>query len=284
MTILITGGSGFLGRRSAIHLTSLGHHVLTPTHTELDITDASTVETWFQLHQPDAVIHCAAVSDTGLCQRQPEWSHEINVTGSVHLARACSQTGAKMIFCSSDQVYHASSLPSPHTEAEVLSPKTVYARQKLLAEQLCHSACPNIVSLRLSWMYSVNSIQGEHGHLLTSLSTALKDPSLPLTWPVYDHRGITDVDHVVWNLPAALELPADVYNFGAENDIDTFHTLQSVFSRLGLQDALSRLTPNLQAFADSPRDIRMDSTKAAAHGITFPSTVDGLCNALSRIL
>lgn len=281
MTILITGGSGFLGRRSAAHFTSLGYHVLTPTHTELDITDAATVEKWFQLHQPNAVIHCAAVSDTGLCQRQPEWSHEINVTGSVHLARACSQTGAKMIFCSSDQVYHASSLPGPHKESEDLMPETVYARQKLLAEQLCHSICRNTVSLRLSWMYSTRFLPGEHGHLLTSLRDILQDGTSPIVRSSHDFRGITDVDSVVKSLPAALDLPAGIYNFGSENALDTYHTLKTVFEALDMCSTLHRLTPDNAA---AHRDIRMSCSLVASHGITFPATVDGLCNALSRIL
>ena len=284
MKLLITGAGGFLGRRAAVHFSSLGYEVLTPTHSELDITDRTAVDDWFRKHRPQAVLHCAAVSDTGACQRDPEGTALINVQGSVNLAEVCRQYGAKFIFCSSDQVYAGSPLPGPHGEAEPLSPGNVYAGQKLLAEQLCLDACPDTVSLRLSWMYSVQHLPGEHSHLLTSLSAALKDPSLPLTWPVYDHRGITDVDSVVKNLPAALELPAGVYNFGAENDMDTFHTIQAVLAELELQDALARLTPNHQAFAQSPRDIRMDGARAAAHGIAFDSTRAGLVRALAEYL
>lgn len=284
MKLLITGAGGFLGRRAAVHFSSLGYEVLTPTRSELDITDRTAVDDWFRNHHPQAVLHCAAVSDTGACQRDPDGTAIINVQASVNLAEACRQYGAKFLFCSSDQVYAGSPLPGPHSEAEPLSPGNVYARQKLLAEQLCHATCPDTVSLRLSWMYSVQCLPGEHGHLMTSLSAALKDPALPLTWPVYDHRGITDVDSVIRNLPAALELPAGVYNFGAENDRNTFHTIQAVFTELELQDALARLAPNRQAFAESPRDIRMDGAKAAAHGIFFESTRAGLVRALANVL
>ena len=284
MKLLITGASGFLGRRAAAHFAGLGYDVLSPSHRELDITDRAAVDTWFQNNGPQAVLHCAAVSDTGACQRDPEGTAIINVQGSVNLAEACRQYGANFIFCSSDQVYAGSPLPGPHAENEPLSSGNVYAGQKLLAEQLCLAACPDTVCLRLSWMYSVQHLPGEHGHLLTSLSTALKDSSLPLTWPVYDHRGITNVDQVVLNLPAVLELPAGVYNFGSENDMDTFHTIQAIFTELGLEDALTRLTPNRQAFADSPRDIRMDGTKAAIHGIIFETTRTGLVRALANCL
>lgn len=281
MKLLITGSTGFLGRRAAAHFSVLGHQVLTPSRTELDITDPENITRWFLTNQPEAVIHCAAVSDTGLCQKNPEWSHAINVDGSVHLADACSKYGAKFVFCSSDQVYHASSLPGPHCESESLRPETVYARQKFLAEQLCQEHCPNTVSLRLSWMYSTQFLAGEHGHLLTTLRDLLVSGKDPIVRSVHDFRGITDVDHVVQNLPATLHLPAGVYNFGAENDLDIYHTLKTAFEILELQNGLDRLIPDDSL---APRDIRMDGTKAASHGICFGSTVAGLCRALSTIL
>lgn len=280
MKILITGSSGFLGRRSAAHFASLGHTVLAPARTQLDITDEGAVQEWFQKHQPEAVIHCAAVSDTGLCQKDPEGSARINVTGSTNLAAACAVTGAKFVFCSSDQVYAGNSLPGPHRESEILSPGNVYGRQKLLAEQQCQTICPETVSLRLSWMYATRSMPGEHGHLLTTLCNAIKDETLPLSWPVYDHRGITNADSVVARLPAVLHFPAGIYNFGAENDRNTFSTIQTVLQELDLQNALSRLTPNPEAFADRPRDIRMDTTLTNSMGVFFDNTCDELCKAL----
>lgn len=68
MKLLITGGSGFLGRRAAACFGTLGLQVLSPSHGELDITDEASVRSWFREHQPEAVLHTAAISDTGLCQ------------------------------------------------------------------------------------------------------------------------------------------------------------------------------------------------------------------------
>ena len=64
MKLLITGGTGFLGRRAAAHFKGLGFRVLTPSHGELDITDREAVLAWFRENRPEAVIHTAAVSDT----------------------------------------------------------------------------------------------------------------------------------------------------------------------------------------------------------------------------
>ena len=280
MTLLITGGSGFLGRRAAAYFKTLGFRVLIPSHGELDITDREAVRNWFRENRPEGVIHTAAISDTGLCQQKPEWSERINVDGCVHLAESCREFGAKLLICSSDQVYSGSAVSGPHKEDEPVTPNNVYGNQKLQAEQKCLEILPETVCLRLSWMYAGDSQPGERMHFLSTLKAALADETKVLTWPVHDRRGITDVETVVKNLPAALKLPGGVYNFGAENDQNTYETVGSVLEMRNLEAALNRLTPNLEAFAASPRDISMDLTKLRAAGIDFPTTKQCLLNAL----
>lgn len=280
MKLLITGGTGFLGRRAAAYLQTLGFQVLTPSHRDLDITQAEAVQSWFRANRPEAVIHTAAISDTGLCQREPEWSETVNVDGCVHLAQSCRELGAKLLLCSSDQVYSGSAFGGPHREEEPVSPNNVYGNQKRLAEQRCLEISPDTVCLRLSWMFSKDSLPGEHGHFLTALKTALEEDTKPLTWPVYDRRGITDVGAVVRNLPLALNLPGGVYNFGAENDANTYETVKKLLQQLDMDEALARLIPNEEAFAEQPRDLTMDTTKIQEAGILFPTTKQGLWDAL----
>lgn len=280
MKLLVTGGSGFLGRRAAAYFDALGWQVLAPGRSQLDITREEAAAAWLREHRPQAVLHTAAVSDTGLCQRRPEWSEEINVTGSRNLAEACRAVGAKLVLCSSDQVYAGSALPGPHRETEAVTPGNVYGCQKRRAEEVCLAVLPETVCLRLSWMYARQSLPGEHGHFLITLTQALEDEEKPLTWPVYDRRGLTDVETVVRNLPAALNLPGGVWNFGSENDRSTYDTVKNLLETLGLEAALRRLTPNEEAFAQQPRDITMDLTRLKAAGICFPTTKEGLRSAL----
>lgn len=129
MKLLITGASGFLGKRTAAYFEKMGYIVLTPAHSQLDITDVENVRTWFRENRPEAVIHTAAVSDTGLCQQKPEWSECINVTGSVNLAESCREFGSKLVICSSDQVYFGSVLPGPTEKRKnCLQPMSMAAR------------------------------------------------------------------------------------------------------------------------------------------------------------
>ena len=280
MKLLITGGSGFLGKRVAAHFAGLGWQVLAPGHKDLDITREDAVLSWFRGNHPDAVIHTAAVSDTGACQRDPEWSEIINVTGTVNLAKASREVGAKLIICSSDQVYFGSRFPGPHKEEEALTPANVYGSQKRRGEMLALEIWPDTVCLRLAWMYARDTLPGDRGHFLATIRAALEDESRTMTWPIHDIRGITDTKWVVENLPGALDLPGGVWNFGSENRESTYATVKAVLEELGQASALRRLSPNEEAFRDGPRDLSMDLTKLNAAGILFPSTKEGLLAAL----
>ena len=150
--LLITGGSGFLGRRAALYYREQGLQVFTPTHSELDITDPEAVRRAGSELRPDWIVHCAAISDVGACDRDEAWSRSINTDGCVNVARAAGEIGAKCVLCSSDQVYFGSEETRPHAEAEVLTPKNLYGREKLEAERRSLAVNPDAVLLRLTWM------------------------------------------------------------------------------------------------------------------------------------
>lgn len=58
MRILLTGGSGFIGRNILESLHGK-YEILAPRHYELDLADEENVRSWFLNHPVDAVIHSA---------------------------------------------------------------------------------------------------------------------------------------------------------------------------------------------------------------------------------
>lgn len=279
--LLITGTSGFLGGRIADYFKDK-YEIYTPTHAQMDITDERSVRAVLEEYEPDAVIHCAGVSEPAVFERERERSWQINVDGSVNLAKASEKIRAKCLVCSSDQVYFGKQSVGPHREDAELSPVTPYGQGKLCAEQECLKVNPDCVMLRLSWMYDTHTRnEKEHGDLFRTLLRQIEQGEA-LRYPVYDRRGITDVREVIRNLEKVFEIPGGIYNFGSPNDMDTFRTMCTVFQNVGLE--VDRISRNEEAYRDNPRDLCMCMDKVAAVGICFPTTVDSLTDNLRQYL
>lgn len=271
--LLITGASGFLGRRTAAFYHE-AYDVFAPARTELDITDREHVYEVFRQFQPHCVIHCAAVSELGKCEKDPEGSWSVNVDGSRYMAAAAAEFSAKCLLCGSDQVYLGNEKKGPHSEDEPIAPPTVYGVEKKTAEKECLAVNPDCVILRLSWMYDTRTFfPQEHGDFFRTLASGLQ-AAAPLSYPIHDIRGLTDVNEVIRNFESALELKGGIYNFGSPNHMNTYEIVQAMFTALGWDP--HRLSKNEEDFAENPRDISMDLRKSSDSGIEFSSTLDAL--------
>lgn len=279
--LLITGASGFVGSKIAAHYSDR-YEIYTPKHETMDIADANSVMEYFAQIQPDYVVHCAAISDTGRCEREPELSWKINVTGSVNIAKASKSIGAKCVLCSSDQVYFGSDVRLPHKEDEVLVPANVYGREKLEGEKLCLTENPESVHLRLAWMYDGRNCDYKiHRDFMSTIKEKLQNKE-SMAYPVYDRRGITDVWEVVENIEKTFSLPGGVYNFGSGNGSSTYDTVKDVFDELGLSTAW--IEKNETAFADKPRNLTMDQEKISRYGIEFQDTKAAITKRFTKLL
>ncbi len=278
--ILITGSTGFLGSR-IIEAYKEEHIIYAPLHEEMDISDHESVSTCLQQYMPDVVIHCAAISDVAACEKDPVKSWNVNVIGSINIAKACNDLHIKCIICSSDQVYFGSNVFEAHKEDEILIPNNLYGKEKLTAEQECLKINPSSVMLRLSWMYDiVTKNPNEHGDFFRTLMTKMHNKEA-LSYPIYDMRGISDINEVILNLKETFELDGGIYNFGSPNTLNTFDTVLKVFQSLELDTKL--LQENRDAFKMNPRIISMCQDKINNHGIYFSSTVDNIIRNIKAV-
>lgn len=278
--LLITGTSGFLGKRIANYYQEK-YDVYTPSHKELDITSQQSVTSVLGAYHPDVVIHCAAISDVGKCEREPEKAQKINVDGTLNMVREAGAIHAKCIVCSSDQVYVGSSVMEPHREDEVLAPSNVYGRGKLEAEQAGLEINSDAIFLRLTWMYDSKTLsKTEHGDFLRTLMVQLKTEKT-LRYAIHDKRGLTDAQEVVQNMERLFEVPGSVYNYGSPNEKNPYELMQSVFTQLGFDSA--RIEKDEEAFKTCPRNLTMNLEKLHAFGIHFLSAQEALVKNLWQI-
>lgn len=245
MKILITGGDGYLASRLYMYYKDK-HNVVSLSHKELDVTNKSMVYDVVKQQKPALIIHCAAISDVGACTKNPEMSWDINVNGSEYIASASSRVHAKLIFCSSDQVYFKSHIMMPHLENEQVSPPHEYGIQKLRAEKLVMENNADAVCLRLSMMYALD-YQGrqEHSNFASNIIMAIRQGK-PMTYAVHDFRSITDVWDVVYAMERAAELPGGVYNFGSENQLSTYEVVKKLWMPVILKLYLRKMRTPLQ--------------------------------------
>lgn len=274
MKIMVTGARGFLASRLCRYLQERRHEVTGFSHEQLDITSYEAVRKSLREISPKLIIHCAAISDVAACAEDADLSLRVNVRGTENIARASGEMGIRLIFCSSDQIYFGSQGNMPHAEDEEVRPPHVYGRHKLLAEQICRQANADSICLRLSLMYDKHIREGrEHGNLLSNVLKAAQEKKA-MSYPVYDFRSITDVWEVVRNMERIFQIPGGIYNFGSENDLSTFATVKLILELSGHVNV--HLQENREAFADCPRNLRMDIGRVRAHGIDFTRTAEGL--------
>ena len=87
MRVLLTGGTGFVGRRLQRELTDAGHTVSAPAHTQLDVTIAGSIDAALAAGV-DAVIHLAAVAFAPDADADPARALQVNVGGTLLLMEA----------------------------------------------------------------------------------------------------------------------------------------------------------------------------------------------------
>ncbi|NLC32643.1 MAG: NAD(P)-dependent oxidoreductase [Clostridiales bacterium] len=280
MKIIVTGASGFLGSRL---IKKLEHHqAVGAVRHDFDISREDDVMTYFQEQQPEAVIHCAALSDVGACRDNPQLSYQVNVMGTKNIALACSKLKIKLVFCSSDQVYVGLPGEAAHVETEEVHPPHPYGQHKVLAENHCINLSPNSVCLRLAWMYDASVLPGEgRGGLVTSVLQAVRNGE-PLSYPDNDYRSITNVWEVIGQMDKALSLPGGIYNFGSENTASTWEVAAHILKTKEL--AHVPLLKKENTSSNTRRNIRMDTKKAQVHGIEFNLSLEGISLALAHHL
>lgn len=281
--ILITGANGFLGSRLSEYFKKLDEYeTLDVSHRELEISDSLAVTAFVKAIRPDYVLHCAGVSNTATCEKEPKRSEQINVMGTSNMAKACRQTGSRMIFMSSDQVYNASDSMEPNREDEIHRPCTVYGRDKKRAEEAMLTCLHDAVALRLTWMYDfpVEERAGGTG-LLGNLMEALREDR-KLKLPVHDYRGITYVWEIIKNMEAAMRLPGGVYNFGSESRLNTYETA-ALFLRTmtGREDVSGLIEPDRERFAACPRNLTIDTSRIRREGIHISGAEQGIRDCLA---
>ncbi len=155
MKIIVTGANGQLGSDVVAEFEKNGHTVVPADIAQLDITDFSAVEDFFENKKPEAVIHCAAYTNVDGAETEKEICKKINADGTENIARMCQKHGAKLLYTSTDYVFDGKGTSEFETDSET-SPCNYYGETKLMGENLIKEICDKYFIVRISWVFGKN--------------------------------------------------------------------------------------------------------------------------------
>ena len=150
--IWIVGSSGQIGTAINEVLDPLEVEVFNTDKDELDITETDEVLNFGEINRPDVIINCAAVTDTEVCEREPELAYRVNALGARNLSIVARKVGAKMVQLSTDDVFDGMS-KTPYSEFDDTNPRTVYGRSKRAGENYVKEFTHKHFIIRSNWVY-----------------------------------------------------------------------------------------------------------------------------------
>ncbi|MGF0032891.1 dTDP-4-dehydrorhamnose reductase [Bariatricus sp. SGI.154] len=152
LKIWIVGSNGQIGSAIKEVVDPLEMEVLNTDIDELDITDTEEVLNYGGISRPDVIINCAAITDTELCEKDPEAAYRVNALGARNLSLIARKMGAKIVQLSTDDVFDGEG-NIPYSEFDDTHPKSVYGRSKRAGENYVKEFTHKHFIVRSSWVY-----------------------------------------------------------------------------------------------------------------------------------
>lgn len=158
--ILITGGNGQLGTELRRLLDEHGIVYTAADVNELDITDKSAVDAFFDSNKPELVYHCAAYTAVDKAEDEGrELDEKINVDGTQNISEAAARVGATLVYISTDYVFSGDLPLGEEWQVDALAnPQSEYGRTKYLGEEAVKASGVKYYIIRTAWVF------GNYGH------------------------------------------------------------------------------------------------------------------------
>ena len=270
--VLVTGASGLLGKYLT-HTAPTEYNVrgtwftsMLPNGYVMDVTDQNSVNSAFYKHQPEFVIHCAAIGSVDYCQRHWAEAFEVNVLGVQKVLKACKDYHSKVVFISTNAVYDGEH--PPYDEDEERKPVNTYGRHKMFAEDAVTGYSGHWLIIRPIMLYGT-PYKGGRGNWVTRVSDFLCNGSRlnvvddVVTQPTY----VKDVADLIWKMLPDVD---GVWNVGGADSMTIYDFTVQIAEVFDLCETGRQLIHPAKSYefsdlAPRPRDTTFSLDKLRAY-------------------
>lgn len=236
MSLLITGGTGYIGSHTVVELLNRGKDIVivdnlsnsstlvldriekitgkTVTFIEADICDETAMDKVFTDHNIESVIHFAGLKAVGESSEIPLSYYHNNVSGSVTLFQVMAKHGVKnLVFSSSATVYGENNV-SPLDETMPTSATNPYGQTKLMIENILFDLAKSDSEWAIACLRYFNPIGAHKSGLIGENPNGIPNNLLPFVsqvavgrlpelqvfgddYDTVDGTGVRDYIHVV---------------------------------------------------------------------------------------
>ena len=236
MSILVTGGAGYIGSHTRVELLNAGHQVTVfdnfcNSHPESlarvaritgkqvsvvrgDVRDRAALVAALRDSRATAVIHFAGLKAVGESVAKPLAYYDVNIAGTLRLLEAMSECAVKTLVFSSSATVYGDPQRLPLTEDHPLSATNPYGRSKLMIEDILRDLYVSDPSWRLGLLRYFNPVGAHESGLIGEDPQGIPNNLLPFVaqvaagrreflnvwgddYPTPDGTGVRDYLHVV---------------------------------------------------------------------------------------
>lgn len=236
MTVLVTGGAGYIGSHTVLELLEAGHKVIVidnlsnsseqslirvahiagrkPTFYQFNLLNRPAVDEVFNRHHIDAVIHFAGYKAVGESVAHPLKYYQNNLNSTLFLCEIMAKHGVKNFVFSSSATVYGEPDTVPITEEFPTSAQNPYGQTKLMCEHILRDIHVSDEEWNIALLRYFNPIGAHYSGLIGEDPNGIPNNLLPYIsqvavgklkelsifgddYPTTDGTGVRDYIHVV---------------------------------------------------------------------------------------
>lgn len=236
MSILVTGGAGYIGSHTCVELLNAGYEVVvldsfcnskqesinrmekitgkSVTLVKGDVRDKDCLRSIFKSYPIKAVIHFAGLKAVGESVTNPLKYYDYNVMGSLALTEVMAEFNIKNLVFSSSATVYGFSDTKPIPETSQLSPFNPYGQSKRMVEQILEDLSASDASWNIALLRYFNPVGAHESGMIGEDPNGIPNNLMPYVsqvaagklkelsifgddYPTKDGTGVRDYIHVV---------------------------------------------------------------------------------------